>query len=160
MNPNRLKKTVMASLIGALGLWLAVDRFLPGMEPVRAEAAESVASVEPPDASEEIVPVAKSDDPEIQRERDRWTQAPWPADPFNRDHRGETAVNNSNNETGTSARHALTAIVTGRRPLALIDGAYLTVGDKLPDGSRIEAIGSNSVALQGPEGPWTLMLPE
>jgi hypothetical protein len=52
----------------------------------------------------------------------------------------------------------LNGVLSGTKPLAMINGLVVTVGDRLADGSVITAIDSRSVTLQGPQGPWTLEL--
>jgi hypothetical protein len=155
MNPEHMKRTLMGSLIGVLAIWLALDRYLPSAKPSPADAATAV------NAEDTTVLVAppKAVDPLNEQVRQEWANKAWPANPFNRT-RPAARTDSEKKKTGEAARYALSAIVTGRRPLALIDGAYLTIGDRLPDGSSIKAIGQNSVTLQGPDGPWTLTLPE
>lgn len=158
MNREKMKKAIMGSLIGALGLWFVVERLAPGTQPVvAAESAQS--GIEAAEASDEAQPAAQN---EVagEEERRRWLAATWPANPFYKDRKNEPGANPKNEAADANARFILSAIIQGCRPQALIDGAYLTVGDRLPDGSRILTIESNSVVLQGPEGPWTLKLPE
>jgi hypothetical protein len=54
----------------------------------------------------------------------------------------------------------LTATVSGERPLAMINGRVLSVGNRLEDGSIITGIDEYAVRLRGSQGPWILRLPE
>ena len=55
--------------------------------------------------------------------------------------------------SGRSGRR-LTAIlmIADNRPVAVLDEAVVSVGDRLPDGARVDAIGNDRVWLVGPNG--------
>ena len=97
-------------------------------------------------------------------ERQLLLAAPWPADPFFRDVATRKHGGNSGDVHTPASRadqpYVLSATISGERPLAMINGTVLAVGDRLGDGSTITAIDNCAVTLQGPQGPWVLELSE
>jgi hypothetical protein len=162
MSRSRLRKLILGAAIAALSAWYELGQLLTGAGPSEAGAmtagtidADSVVGAmwfptTPPFPQAEL------------RERSRLTEAAWPADPF---FRGGVGGREPSGESGvmvgeTDFRPLLTAILQGDEPLAMINGAVLSVGDRLADGSTITAIDDYKVRLQGPQGPWILRLSE
>jgi len=162
MSRSSLRKLILGAAIAALSVWYAIDTFLPTAGPAKARAARAdVAKI--PEIAEEPPPAAASTIPETElAERRSLAAAPWPADPFfrtaaPRQHGGETG-----HEQAPASRanqpYVLSATISGERPLAMINGTVLTVGDRLGDGSTITAIDNYAVTLQGSQGSWVLEL--
>ena len=159
MNPKNYKQIAMGGLIGVLSIWFVLDRFAPSAQPATASAATEVA-VDVEEDADLDAPLIEPVDPALEEAREVWTNKAWPANPFKHDRAQSAKSNTEDEQVEGTVRYSLSAIVNGKRPLALIEGAYLSVGDRLPDGSRIQAIHQNSVTLEGPDGPWKLTLPE
>jgi hypothetical protein len=164
MSRSSLRKLILVGAIAALSAWLAIDTFLPAAGPAQARAATpDVARI--PEIVGELLPEAASTIPEAElAERRLLAAAPWPADPFfrtatTRKHGGETRHEQAP-ASGANRPYVLSATVSGERPLAMINGTVLSVGDRLGDGSTITAIDNYAVTLQGPQGPWVLELSE
>ena len=159
MSRSGYRKLVLGCLIAALSTWYGLSRIVGDTGPASALAAteeSSGADESLDDLSLDIAPVPRIR-PRAGRES---AQVEWPADPFFR--RAPTAVEEDPGD-GVEARaqeprFVLRAIIEGVRPLALIDGVVVAVGDRLVDGSTVVAIRAYSVTLQGPQGTWILRL--
>jgi hypothetical protein len=160
MNRNGLRKVILGGVIAALSTWYGLRQFLGDAAPSPADAAAtdvtdiemivgqlSTAATIPQPAPPEPAPPAAT---------------PWPADPFFRFAAPERAQGRQvqTSPSASGPRFLLNAIISGQRPLAMINGTVHSVGERLADGSTIVAIGEYAVTLQGPQGPWTLELPE
>jgi len=86
--------------------------------------------------------------------------AVWPRDPFFRfaDPGAGEETRAGPADPRPTARFALSAVLSGSPPLALINGRVVAVGDRLADGSIVVAIDADSVTLEGSQGSWTLRL--
>lgn len=163
MGHSSLRKLILGGAIAALGAWYAIDTFLPGAGPAKAGAATAdVAKI--PEIGDEPLPAVASRIPEAElAERRLLSAAPWPANPFFRAgtrKRGGEHGHEHTPASGTEQRYVLSATISGEKPLAMINGTVLSMGDRLGDGSMITAIDDYAVTLQGPQGPWVLELSE
>jgi len=162
MNRSGLRKLILGGVIAALSAWYGLRQFLGDAAPSQAEAATADVT----DIEEIVGQWSTSASPTIPpagpRARGLLAAAAWPADPFFRLATPEQTPGRPE-ETPHSEigpRFLLNAIISGQRPLAMINGTVHSVGARLADGSTIIAIGEYAVSLQGPHGPWTLRLSE
>jgi hypothetical protein len=155
---------VFGCAIAGLGIWLGVSQLFPDAGP--AEARAEVAGLE---VADEILAEFSGSkppfSPTLLREWRVLAAADWPADPFFRQHsplleENAEAQGRVREPSVERPRLVLNAIVSGAKPLAMINGLVVLVGDRLADGSVITAIEDYVVRLEGPQGPWTLRLSE
>lgn len=162
MNRSGLRKLILGSAIAALSLWYGLRQHLTGAGPSVAEATTAeVMNID--EILGALSPVAVTAEMQAElRERRLLAEAAWPADPFfkftapdQQQVQQEQAVDGA-----MGPRFLLKAIMSGERPLAMINGTVCAVGDRLADGSTIIAIDDCTVTLKGPQGPWLLRLSE
>ena len=161
MSRSGYRRLALGCLIAGLSTWYGLSHLLAGAGPAGALAATS----EPSDVDEllDLPPTRVSAAWEaVLREQRERAQAEWPANPFFR--LVATAAEDDEEDDAqvllAEPRFVLSAVIGGTRPLAVINGLVVTIGDRLADGSTITAIGGYSVRLHGPEGTRTLRLSE
>lgn len=165
MDPSGYRKLVFGCAIAGLSIWYGISQLLPEAGPAQAEATtgESVATEEV--LAEWSAPAPATSEARL-RELRILAATDWPEDPFFRTvsaHPAESREDVQEREPsrGTGQpRLVLNAIISGAKPLAMIDGLVVAIGDQLADGSVITAIDTYSVTLQRPQGPWILRLSE
>lgn len=161
MKAENYRKLVFGGAIAGLGAWVGLAHLLPGTGPAEVWAK----STEPQEIGETLAALSESMPSASQTMADEQPAAAavaWPADPFFRSgawsqYDRQTQAQPSE-LSGGQPGFVLNAVLSGTKPLAIINGLVVTVGDRLADGSVITALDSRSVTLQGPQGTWTLEL--
>jgi hypothetical protein len=152
MSREAARRLAIGGVIAGLGGWLVLPRVLGTAGPAVACAAPMTAE------NETVAAPAAATEPAPDQRAAR-TAAPWPADPFPVLPEPTGGVEQTVAEPAVAQRQpALNAIVSGPTPHALIDGKIVAIGDRLPDGSIVTAIGAYAVSLQGPQGAYSLEL--
>ena len=160
MRPSAYRKLVLGGLVAALGAWVVIPRLLGGAAPRTAHAAEAEDAGSAESEADWVPPVVNVADV-TGLAPDESATVPWPEDPFFRRHLAANAEQDQSPAAQVKrAGPVLSAVVDGPMPWALINGRIVTVGDQLADDSVVLAINTDSVTLSGPEGTWTLKLPE
>jgi hypothetical protein len=165
MNRSGLRKLILGAAIAALSAWVGLEQLLPGTGPAQAGAAPAAAVAQQALLGELSAPAEATIPPAELAARRQLAAGPWPRDPFFRftaprhggaDGQPDTAARGA----AVQPRYVLSATLGGEKPLAMINGTVMSVGDRLGDGSTITAIDNYAVTLQGPQGPWILRLSE
>jgi hypothetical protein len=159
MGRSGCRKLILGCAIAVLAVWYGLSQVITETGPASAQASTEAV----PEVGELIGPTISvvSPIPEaVKREQRKLASADWPADPFFT--RISTSLpedpKNTAEVLSDEPRLVLRAIVGGARPLAMIDGLVVAVGDQLADGSTVVAIGTDSVTLDGSHGTWILKL--
>ena len=160
MSSSAVRKLVLGGLVATLGAWVLVPRLLGVAIPRAARAAEAEATEDAEPEADWVPPVVNVPDAARPAPDESATVA-WPEDPFFCRHSAASATQDQP-AAGAKKRAGpvLSAVVNGAAPWALIDGQVVTVGGRLADDYTVVAIETDSVTLSGPEGTWTLKLPE
>jgi hypothetical protein len=160
MSPSAWRKLVFGVVIvGLAGYGLSLLRGGP-----ESAAAQASSSGVLPDSSgggplkAALAPLSA----EHQRQRQMLAAAEWPTDPFWRPGEVEVPqpVRPEPGAPGQDRPLALTGVISGGVPLAMINGRVVAIGEQVSDGVVVTAIDDNSVTLQTPEGQKTLTLSE
>jgi hypothetical protein len=156
----RKRERALAGVFAVSLAGLAVDRFcFPESAPRAAAAAESEPGAVPASTAIPLAPATTT----------RPAVAEHVTDVFAWSRLGEagmllrTAAAAAPPETETTAdafqaAHRLDAVILGQRPLALVDGVALRIGDTL-DGFTLRAVGIDSAEFSSDLGIATLRLP-
>jgi hypothetical protein len=160
MNPSHRRKLILGGLLAVLAVWLVLPTVLRRGGPAQAHAATAdeieAASTDADVVAPLLSAVAALPTPEA------LVNLGWPSDPFQRLH-PPTPAKNPDAAAAPAETHAglaVEAIISGSSPRALIQGQIVAVGDQLAGGYTVTAIDAYSVTLAGPQGPWTLTLPQ
>jgi hypothetical protein len=160
MNPSARRKLILGGVVAVLAAWLVLPLVLRHRGPAEAQAAASADADVAGDDAELVTPLllAVAALPAAELPVDQG----WPADPFQRLRSGtpDTTADSSAAPTDVRARPVLNGIIGGSSPRALIQGQIVAVGDRVVGGYTVTAIDAYSVTLEGPQGPWTLTLPQ
>ena len=162
MSRSGVRKLILGSAIAGLSLWYGLRQHLTGAGPSVAEATTADA-MNIDEILGALSPAAVTAEMQAElRERRLLAGAAWPADPFFKLTASEQQPDRQEQaaDGAIGPRFLLKAIMSGERPLAMINGTVCAIGDRLADGSTIIAIDDYTVTLQGPQGPWLLKLSE
>jgi hypothetical protein len=158
MNPSAPRKLILGGVLAVLAGWLVIPRLIHNTGPAPAQAADTDTTRSADRDAELLLPIlaAAPAAPAVP------LAAEWAADPF---HRLRPATAPDQPQTPVQpgqppAALVLEGILNGAAPSALISGQIAGVGDRLPGGYTVAAIDAYSVTLDGPQGPWTLKLPQ
>ena len=160
MNPSTRRKLILGGLLAVLAAWLVLPTVLRRGGPAQAQAATTEEAEATGVGADVVLPVlsavAALPAPEAP------VNLGWPSDPFQRLHppRPANGLDTAAAPAETHPGLALEAIISGSSPRAMIQGQIVAVGDRLAGGYTVTAIDAYSVTLAGPQGPWTLTLPQ
>lgn len=65
---------------------------------------------------------------------------------------------NATRTSGPPGRQLTAILIADDRPVAVIDGAVVNVGDVLPDGGRVASIRSDRVSILEKNGQWKVLI--
>jgi hypothetical protein len=162
MNPSARRKLILGGAIAVLGAWVALPPVLRRVGPAQAQAADRKLERDTEDVADDtsdlvasvLAAVAALPAVEVP------VSSGWPASPFGcRDAAADTGTS-SPAPRNPSPVLRLDGIILGDAPRALIGGQIVGVGDQVAGDYTVTAIDTNSVTLVGPQGPWTLTLPQ
>ncbi len=160
MSPNARRQLILGGLIAGLAAWLVVPQLLQrgGPTPARAATVDDDGLAE--SDRELLKPLLSA--VAAMPARELQAAAAWPESPFQRTPPAAPEPARLTAAAPAPARPGLRldGIIAGSVPRALVSGRIVGVGDRLPGGYRVAAIDSDSVTLEGSEGPWTLSLAE
>ncbi len=164
MNPSTRRKLILAVVMAVLGAWAVIPQVLrrAGPAPAQAAASDETPAADDPGAPGDDAVLAVVAAVAALPVSDAPASPGWPADPFQRLEPTAPAQGSAADKAPAEAHAGLTldGIISGSAPRALIQGQIVGVGEQLAGGYVVTAIDTNSVTLAGPQGPWTLTLPQ
>lgn len=170
MRSKRLRSLALGGAITALAVWTGLTYWPPASSEAATDdetLLEDALEELPEDSGEETETAAVSPPADHWEELTAAAPRVWPPDPFFRSAPAQPAADPGAAPTtrpdaaaaAQPAPFALSAILGGEPPLALIDGRVVGVGDTLAEGVTIVAIDDLSVTIAEGARIYVLRLP-